>query len=267
MHLSDSFITYLASFITGDNHKLVYRKGSDLINIFNKFGCNDKSTYLLISRESYVSKQIIKLKNIKYFLEYIFCQENRLPNWNTIDQDIINLNFYSIPNGWYFNIENGKITVHESLYNLSFHSQYEIGEEVLLFQIDKMERRLRSKDFDGVITLSLSCVESLLLFIYWDKKQSLYDYDGNVEKLHKVVRDILRTHPGIYSENSLKSICSSFITIINSLSEFRNRFGDAHGRVKMYKLEKRHAALAFNSSKVIIRFLYDSYLSKKMNYI
>ncbi len=263
MQLSQSFISVITPYITGDNKKLVYRTGAELIKLFNTFGCNDQATYLTISREKYTNQQIIKIKRIKQFLEYVFKSHNRQPDWITIEENLDDLNIYLLPNGWYLSHKAGIISLKENLTNLSLFFQHEISEEVLLYQIDKMERRLRDEDYDGVITLSLSTVESLLLFIYWDKKKMLYEYDGNIEKLHRVVRDILKTHPGLYSNNALKSICSSFITIINSLSTFRNGVSDAHGRVLTYKVDKRHAALACNTSKVIIRFLYDSYISQK----
>jgi hypothetical protein len=264
MQLSQSFISYLTPYITGDNKKLVYRTGADLIKLFNIFGCNDQATYLTISREKYTIQQIVKIKKMKQFIEYVFKIHNQQPDWITIDEDLSNLNIYLLPNGWNLSQKEGIIRMQESLTNLCLYFQHEISEEVLLYQIDKMEKRLRDEDYDGVITLSLSTVESLLLFIYWDKKKVMYKYDGNIEKLHKVVRDILKTHPGLYSNDALKSICSSFITIINSLSTFRNGVSDAHGKVLIYKVDNRHAALACNTSKVIIRFLYDSYISQKI---
>ncbi|WP_105619992.1 abortive infection family protein [Vallitalea okinawensis] len=133
-------------------------------------------------------------------------------------------------------------------------------------QIMKCNKKIQNGDYDGAITNARTLIETVCLHIL-DESNVEYKDDGNLMKLHKSVAKILNMLPQNYQEDSLKQICSGFISIVNGISCIRNDLSDAHGRGKLnnYKVESRHAILAVNSSKTITEFLLASWLQNINN--
>ncbi len=88
MNLSEHTITELVSFVNGENNMpTAYMKGEDIVNIFNKYGCNDiydsmnggfpflnKDGYRRPSRKEYTKNRLRGLvgsENLRYLLEDI----------------------------------------------------------------------------------------------------------------------------------------------------------------------------------------------------
>lgn len=140
----------------------------------------------------------------------------------------------------------------------------EDGYDYIREQIEKCEAKIVNKDFDGAITNARTLVESVCLFIV-EETGKPYKHDGNLIKLYKEVRGIMRMNPEQYEEDSLKQILSGIISLINGLSSIRNTMSDSHGKPKskIYKPSYRHAILAVNAAKVVSEFLFTSWKEQK----
>lgn len=126
-------------------------------------------------------------------------------------------------------------------------------------QISKCENKITEKDYEGAITNARNLIESICLFILESMTENKYNNDGNLIKLYKKVSDLLKLNPADYSTDSLRSILSGLISIVNGISSLRNNFSDAHGgspSTKKYRIDERHAILAVNSAKTISEYLY-----------
>jgi hypothetical protein len=139
-----------------------------------------------------------------------------------------------------------------------------LSEEYLDSQLKKCKEKTANGDFDGVITNARTLIESVLIKILEEEGGSI-DYDGNLVKLFKAVAKKINLDPAVHDSDSIKQILSGFASVINGMSNYRNEYGDAHGRsaTKAVKLRKRHALLAMNSALTICDYLISFVEEKK----
>jgi len=138
-----------------------------------------------------------------------------------------------------------------------------LNEDYLDRQLKKCKDKLSTSDYDGVITSSRALLESILIKIIEDKDQT-YKYDGNLMKLFKLVSKNLNLEPKTDSTESIKQILTGFSSVIFGMANYRNEYGDAHGKSKkqVAVLKKRHATLALNSTLTICDYLI-AYINDK----
>lgn len=136
--------------------------------------------------------------------------------------------------------------------------------EIINIQIEKINKKMQNKDYDGAITNSRSLLESLLKFILIENNIEIIKNEDLIS-LYKKVTQILHMNPSDYEEKYFKKILSGFFTIIQGVGEIRNQFSDAHGveSGKFYKLEERHVRLTIDGTKSICNYLYASNLWNK----
>lgn len=125
-------------------------------------------------------------------------------------------------------------------------------------QIEKCNKKIIEKDYDGAITNARSLIEEILLLIEEKINWVRSDYDGDVLKLYKRVRKIIKLEPDDNNtDNSLNEIMRGFVSIISGLAGISNNSSDRHAQ--NYKPQKRHARLAVNAALVITQFFVDTY--------
>lgn len=133
-------------------------------------------------------------------------------------------------------------------------------------QIEKCNKKVGEKDYDGAITNARTLLEETLLFIESKIIGNRLEYDGNLMKLYKRVGKKLNLEPNDKNtENSLNEILRGFASIISGLSAISNNSSDRHAQ--NYKPDKRHANLCVNASFTICKFLFESYVYQYENKI
>lgn len=124
-------------------------------------------------------------------------------------------------------------------------------------QIEKCNKKIILKDYDGAITNARSLVEEVLLLIEEKINGSRIDYDGDILKLYKRVRKFIKLDPNDGIDNSLNEIMRGFVSIISGLAGLSNDLGDRHAQ--RHRPDKRHAVLIVNSALIITKFFVESY--------
>jgi hypothetical protein len=134
----------------------------------------------------------------------------------------------------------------------------ELNNNFINEQIEKCNKKIIEKDYDGAITNARSLIEELLLLIEEKINGNRTDYDGDLPKLYKRVRKLLKMEPDDNkTDNSLNEVMRGFINIISGLSGISNNSSDRHAQ--SYKPQKRHAILVVNASLIAAQFLIESY--------
>ncbi len=138
---------------------------------------------------------------------------------------------------------------------IKIYNQGKITREFALEQFDKIEKKLDSGDFDGVITNVRSLLEDVLIEIYKEATNIELDRNGKIEQYWNKLKKELNLDPKNQLNDSLKQIITGLSSILNGLASLRNIAGDGHSR--KFKPSKRHAKLAVNSAFAFIDFIYD----------
>ena len=139
----------------------------------------------------------------------------------------------------------------------------QIDFEYIHDQISKSNERINIGDFEGAITNARTLVENVCIYIL-DKSGIEYKHEGDLPKLYKKVSQLLNMEPQSYSERLFKEILSGCISVVNGLSNIRNKLGDAHGKSKTgyYTPSKRHAIFAVEVAKAFSEFLFSTYADR-----
>ncbi|MDP3975788.1 MAG: abortive infection family protein [bacterium] len=137
-----------------------------------------------------------------------------------------------------------------------FRNQSEVRSEFALEQLSKCEQKLTEADYDGAITNSRSFLEAVIADIYQQITDQELPKTGDLMKDYQKVKDLLYLSEEKHSDNTIKSLVRSFISIVSGLDTLSNRMGDRHRRVA--KPEFHHGILAVHSAKIIADFLYDT---------
>ncbi|MEQ9087063.1 MAG: abortive infection family protein [Pontimonas sp.] len=118
----------------------------------------------------------------------------------------------------------------------------------------------RAEDPEGAITAAKSLLETVCKHII-DEVGGEYTTNDDLPKLYFIAAEHLNLSPQQHSEKVFKSILGSSQTVVNNLSEIRNKLGDSRGQGKAHvKPKPRHAELAVNLAGSMATFLVATYL-------
>jgi hypothetical protein len=122
-------------------------------------------------------------------------------------------------------------------------------------QVNKCDRKLADRDFDGAITNARSLLEAVLIDVEQDlSPEEPAAYDGDLIKLYKRAQKLLNLEPSRTDiSEPLKQVLGGLSSIVAGLSGLRNKMGDAHARA--YQPAKRHAELVVNAAKTVAAFV------------
>lgn len=107
-------------------------------------------------------------------------------------------------------------------------------------------------DPEGAITAARSLVESVCKHVLEENGESHNDLDN----IYRQTSRLLKLAPDQQSEQSFRQLSGACNSIVGSLNEIRNRFGDAHGRSSSDAVPSvRHAELAVNVAASLAIFI------------
>lgn len=266
MKIRNKTIKIMAETITGDNKKSIYRSGSMLVDFFNELGFDDTYEPGFPTRWVFADAKIKELIEQDRFLEFInyslspehyldvqtrFDINEIIEYWNSY---LILDNIKIIRNGNKFSLDglvSSKVIVKE------IHLEI-LSTEFLTEQIDKCEKKLFEKDFDGAITNARALVEEVLLEIEERLTGQREKNGGDMSILYNRIKKLINFDPGQEGLNeSLKQILQGLNSIVIGIGKLRSKASDSHARE--YKPNEHHARLAVNSAMTFTSFIIESY--------
>lgn len=257
----------MAETITGDNGKSIYRTGPDLVDFFNELGFNDTYTKVFPTRWVFAEKKIKELIRQNKFPQFIVYS---LSSEHFIELEDMKKRVTEIVDYWntYLQFDNLKINYNgEKIYldslsksNVLIKEEHLdiLSTEFLKEQINKCERKLLEKDFDGAITNARTLVEEILLEIEERITGKREKNNGEIAALYNRIKKLINFDPGEKGLNdSLKQILQGLNSIVVGLGKLRTKASDSHARE--YKPSEHHARLAVNSAMTFTSFIIESY--------
>lgn len=265
MKVSEHTISALARVITGDGDFTPYRSGPQLVAFFNQFGSEDTYGGGFPSRWYYAEEKlrefndtpamkdiIISTVDPRHFLGTEFEAQNAIDHVNQfLEYD----DFQVILDGRKWKL--CKIDESQIEIKLPYSEPTQITQVFISEQIEKCDKKLTTRDFDGAITSARSLIEAVLTSIEHEFDNNPPKYDGNLPKLYRRVQKLLNLRPGQEGlADCLRQILSGLTSVISGISTLRNTMSDSH--VISYKPAEHHARLAVNASKTLCNFLFES---------
>lgn len=268
MKIRNRTIRVIADTIAGENNYSFYRSGPILVEFFNEFGFNDTYGKGFPSRWAYADNKIKKIVDQERLVDFInYCLnekhyfEIQTEKYETQDQIIELWNKYLeldelkiIRNGSHFllnNLIDSKVIVRETHLEI-------LSTEFMRQQIDKCEKKLLQRDFDGAITNARTLVEEVLLEIEALLTGQRGKNGGDMAVLYNRVKKLINFDPGQEGLNeSLKQILQGLNSIVLGVSKLRTKASDSHSRE--FKPSEHHARLAVNSAMTFTSFVLESY--------
>ena len=121
----------------------------------------------------------------------------------------------------------------------------------------KLDERLNNKDYDGVITISKTYLESAIDYF---SQFLLEDVDNPIERQQlpdkfSYLKKFINLHPEKQTDNRMKAILDSLSKIIGNLDFITNELGDRHSSFLLPR--PYEAEFVADLSKIFARFLYE----------
>jgi uncharacterized protein YfkK (UPF0435 family) len=120
----------------------------------------------------------------------------------------------------------------------------------------------RTTDPEGAITVARTLVETVCKRIL-DELSVSYSDKEDLPKLYSMVAKVLNLAPDQHTEEPIKAILGSAMSVVNGIGTLRNRLSDSHGRGgRPVRPSARHASLAVNIAGALATFLVETYSEK-----
>jgi hypothetical protein len=261
--LTEFLVRNIASSVTGDDGFFPYRKGAELVTLFNKFGFKDiYPESMEISRRYYTSERIRQLKNfdeLKRLIEAIVDIREFYGLGITVENAVAHINEYLKFDGYEIRYDgrayqlfsnNIKVVEHTTISTLSH--------DFITEQIEKCEKKLAVGDYDGAITNARTLIEAVSIKLIEKKSKQTYKSDGNLITIFKDLKKNLnmsidKEHYPPY----IIEIISGLGTVIQGIAGLTNKASDRHNRI--YRPQKHHAKLAINCAFSFCDFILESF--------
>lgn len=268
MKLSEFSSNKIGEYIAGDHEDWPYRRGTDLVDFFNKLGfrevygqgfpsravfakekvaeLNGKSKLKDAIREMLDPRLWLELTSKGHTVEICADQVNEIIKYDGYEV-VRDGNFYKVRelSGTIIEIEN------------RFEESEVLSELLIEEQIQKCREKIEVGDYSGAITNARTLIEAVCVNIEAELDPNAKGNDGDLMKLFNRVRKLLNLDPSRQDiSDSIKQVITGLTNIINGLATMRNKMSDAHGVA--YKPSRHHAKLAVNSAKTLADFLFDT---------
>jgi len=274
LNISEQSIQALGRVISGDpiakekDAITPYQSGSELVSFFNELGGDDNYGQGFPSRWFYVEEKIKEVNGDRKLQEVIIkaFDPRRFLGTDFIQQKACDyLNEYLEFDGLSVQllgktprvcgIANG-LVVSVDMFTGSKEERHMFIQE----QLEKIQNKLDAADYDGAITNARSMLEAVLTSLEVEMDKDASSYDGDLPRLYKRVNMLLGLDPNREDLNQpMKQILSGLVSVIAGLSGLSNKTGDRH--VRVYKPDKRHAALVVDSAKTVANFIFETWAS------
>lgn len=130
------------------------------------------------------------------------------------------------------------------------HSRYDLIYSLWQKAISRLD-----EDRDGSITAARTLIETAIKLALDEMKVS-YKETWSLPKLYHEAATELGLSPKQHTDVLLRSVFGATQTVVNSVGEMRNKFGDAHGKGNLsFPVPRHHAELAINLAGSICCFL------------
>lgn len=270
MKLSAFTISKLADIVCGGNG-WPYRRGTDIVALFNGFGSRDVYEAGFPSRAVFAKEKLTALAG-KPEMSDLLCaivdprlwfDLNPPPGTPTHDDCIAKLNellaFDKVQlvregAGYKARSLDGTLISAESIpENLPAASAASIDA-----QIQKCRMKIEAGDYDGAITNARTLLEHLLLALEDElSTETPVVFDGDLGRLFNRVRSLLNLEPNRKDiSDALRQVITGLASIIQGLATMRNKMSDSHGTT--YKPARHHAKLAVNCAMTLADFLFET---------
>jgi len=277
MKLSDFSSNKIGEYIAGDDENWPYRRGTDLVDFFNKLGFRETYGQGFPSRAVFAKEKVAELNGKSKLKDAI--REMLDPRlWleltskgHTVEtcadqvNEIIKYDGYEVVrDGNFYKVRELSGTIIE--FENRFEESDVLSELLIEEQIQKCREKIEIGDYSGAITNARTLVEAVCVKIEAELDANAKGNDGDLMKLFSRVRKLLNLDPNRQDiSDSIKQVMIGLTNIIHGLSTMRNKMSDSHGVT--YKPSRHHAKLAVNSAKTLADFLFDtmSYQMEKGN--
>jgi hypothetical protein len=260
MKLSEHSIKHLATAVTGDDSYTPYKKGYELVIIFNKLGFNDVYENGFPSRWQYAEEKIRTLNGkteIKQLIESIVDPREYHNTGLNVESAVENLNdflkydkYQLIKSGDFYKVTDLTGAIVEPV------ATQAIDLEFVQDQITKCQKKIFEGDYNGAITNSRSLTEAVFIEIIETHTGQEIKNDGKLDGLYKQVKKILKLDIDRKSlPDTVIQILSGLDSITQGLAGLSNNSGDRHAN--KFKTEKHHARLAVNAAMTLCDFVLD----------
>lgn len=268
MKISQRTLKKLGKDVTGDSKMTPYRSGLKLIELFNEFGFDDEYGQGFPARWMFAEQKLKALNEkpeLRALIEHVFdpleFHETDLDNQAAM-QD---MNVYLQRDGFELCLaSNGKVKVR----NLSGQTvEFETPQtyqpsshEFVQEHVEKCERKLAERDFRGAATNARSLCEEVLCEIERQLDSTAGRYDGDLPKLFKRVRKLLKMHPDDYAKlDAVLVLLRGLTTVVDGLAGMSNALGDRHGGGGI-RAKEHHARLAVNAANTLCSYMVSSFV-------
>lgn len=261
--ISEFLAGRLAQSVTGGDGLFPYRKGADLVLLFNRLGFKDVYPESMEgSRYTYTRRRIKELKNfndLKKLVEIIVDPKEFFGLGITIENAVIHINEYLKLEEYEVRRDGKAYRLFSDTIKMVEHKTIStISHDFISEQIDKCEEKLASGDYDGAITNARSLIEAVSIKIIETKNNQNYKSDGNLINIFKDLKKSLNmTIDKDQYPPFLIEIISGIGTAVQGIATLTNRAGDRHYRT--YKPQKHHAKLAVNCAFSFCDFIVESF--------
>ena len=232
--LSEVSINFFKDLITGDSKVTPYKSGPELVSFFNDLGFKDEYGNGFPSRWYYVQQKLIQINDtikMRDCLIKYFNPQNFIDNMDSLKEVVNNFNKRLNFDGFKIIISGKKVQIVDLNEQPIIEKNSNIDNEFVDKYIAKSEKLMDEGDFEGVITISRTIVETMLLDLYKKNTKLEFKYNGKLSGLFKEVRRHLNMDIKPDIDDCLKKILSGLDTIISGLAELRNKMSDAHGKI------------------------------------
>nr|WP_325262859.1 abortive infection family protein [uncultured Rhizobium sp.] len=122
----------------------------------------------------------------------------------------------------------------------------------------------RQSDPEGAITIARTLLETVCKRVL-DELEVTYTDKEDLPLLYRMAAKELNLAPDQHTEEPIKQILGSAMTLVNGIGTLRNRLSDAHGRggALPVRPSPRHASLAVNTAGAVATFLVETLATKK----
>lgn len=130
-----------------------------------------------------------------------------------------------------------------------------INREYIKQMAKRANEDIERGDFDSALTKSRTLLEETFCYVI-EQKQVVPSDKGDIGVLYKQVKDLYNMHTDPNMDKRFNKLLSGLETIIQSISELRNKDSDAHGvGARRVDIRDYHALLLVNSSITLAEFI------------
>lgn len=258
-------------------YKMPYISDNNIVALYAEFGITYPNKYDFYPRQERIEALLKILANhgqIDDFLTYMFSKARLRDYVISIEEPWQDMNdAYLALVGGAINAINDKLNFED--YSISMDNNFNVRYEPLdgsraILDIDRtiketptlkesynrMLNQLENGDYRSCITTARTLVEQSMINKIIERN-STYKPNGNLNSLFKDFKRYYRLNEDKSANSSLTKLLSGLTTVVQSIGELRNGYGNAHGTTatSLTRINKEDCVLIVNSAIAISIFI------------